>query len=851
VSIVPGLGGVKYAVDTDDQGHFQLGGVLQGSWTLQLRRDGFRPEARDINVGSDTNLLDFHLSPTGQVASLTGVVRLWGTDRAIPGVRVMLGTGEYEAFADETGRYTFVGLPAGTYVLTATKNGYEPLRLPAVTVLAGGTATTDFALSFAASGPTVFGKVVDWISGMPVRRATVGIQSDSGLLLRSDVTDCTGYFQLLDVPTGSNQIVRVAAAGYRNRAFAVSFDNYLEMDIQLQRASNWRAPRAPQGSGPVARVAQSAIYLANLQQSATLDGSPSTGANLSYLWRELPDNPRVGLIPPGSTTLPTFQISRFNAPGAYHFELQVRSGDRVSANTATITVFAPGVSGNVHVSPSDGVYGLNQVTVRAFTNYADALRWDLGYVDSKLTLDSPQGDFRLDGLSTGLYWIAAHAQPGSGYLNYGPVARHVNFGSAMRHMAVNMSRVEHRLYGTIRDRASLAVLENVRVVIASGSLSESFRTTTDADGYYVLTAVPEGNNQPVLLVKEGYQTAISKTSIFGDTRKDMTMVRNASGGLADLRGFITAQYMALSYPIPHAEVVVGGGLVRAFTDANGYYEIHGLPPGEYFGQVRKAGYRKAELSQTGSVTLSVGANRVDRTLVYTDQGPVVRGIVVGAGQEAIEGATVTVLRPAAGTRSPGVGVSGVGCQVSGEAGGSLKTLEGEGVVSDAGGFAQLVGVPDGVRHVLVRLPNGGVFTNALTVSGAMEAVITVPPVFEEYDRWVTNYFRDPAASNALVYADADGDGIDNLTECVMDTSPLARNERLCLEPDYAKGCVLTLPVSSRRRMYQIHWSTNLVRGLWQYHGTATAGTGGHLTLSATNDAVVRPKCFYRAGVRLP
>ncbi|MCX6873106.1 MAG: carboxypeptidase regulatory-like domain-containing protein [Verrucomicrobia bacterium] len=287
-----------------------------------------------------------------------------------------------------------------------------------------GANTLDMPLSFSERGPLLFGTLTDATDGKPVRVATVGIKSASGLLLRSDVTDYTGYYQLRDVPTGV-QSFQITAVGYEAKAFDATVDGNSSVDVQLTRAAGWRLPASAPAGGPVARVTQPFIYLTSMLPGATLDATPSTGTNLRYLWRENPDNPEVNLLPLGTETMATIQVSGIPKPGIYRFELQVRQGPMPSANTAVITVFAPGLAGNVHASPSDGFYGLNAATVRAYNNYDDAVNWqsNANLLDSAQTADNPIGGFVLDGLAPGACWVVARAQDGAGFNQYGPVKR--------------------------------------------------------------------------------------------------------------------------------------------------------------------------------------------------------------------------------------------------------------------------------------------------------------------------------------------------------------------------------------------------------------------------------------------
>jgi hypothetical protein len=861
VNIIPGLGGVVFGASTDPTGLFQISGVPRGSWIMQLQASGFQPEVRDVNIADSMPVLQYTMQELGGSASLTGTVYLTGTDRPVPNVKVSLGTGA-EVFSDTAGRYAFNSIPAGQYVLTMTRTGFEPQRLPVVVVKPGANAL-DLALSFASRGPSVFGTVTDATSGRPVRLATVGVETTAGLLSRSDISDYTGHYQLRDVPTGM-QIFRVRAPGYETRIFTNNVAASMVMNIQLTRSATWRPPTLPGPGRPEARVSQEFIYLNSLNQSATLNATPSTGANLRYIWRENPNNPVLRRLPSGSETMASIQVSGFSKPGIYVYELQVKSGDLISANTAAITVFAPGLAGNVHASPSDGVFGLNAATIRAYNNFTDANNWSINnIIDSKQTLDNPIGNFALDNLSPGSYWIVARAQTGSGYNQYGPVRRRVNYSSAARLSQINIPRDEFQLSGTITDAVTGTPLENVRVVVAPGSMSESFRTTTDATGAYRLSAVPRGSAQPVMLLKEGYNTAVTQVDIAGNTTANRTLTANDSGQLASLSGFITADYQGILLPVHYAEVIVASGLARTFTDGNGYYEIRNLPPGQYFGTVRKGGYISRGLADFGFVQLQAGENTVDRVLTFNEHGPVVRGTVVNEYQEPIEGVEITLLPPVGVFSTFAKSARGSALlaesRESGkrDADGPVTLSEPVPSQTDVGGVFQMVDVPHGEREVEIRLPDGRTFTRTLNIEGHMQVVWDTS--YDDFSLWRTRNFSPQQLSSSSIsgeYATPAGDELPNIFKYLFGYDPwlpAAMSDAMWLS---GNGDVIGFGFRRASGVsdlsYTLETRTNLVYGAWSQAPVTPVVTGVlepgvdavEVEINTTND----PALFWRLNL---
>ena len=66
------------------------------------------------------------------------------------------------------------------------------------------------------------------------------------------------------------------------------------------------------------------------------------------------------------------------------------------------------------------------------------------------------------------------------------------------------------------------------------------------------------------------------------------LTSTAESATATMTGVVLASTSGYQpMPVSHAEVVIGGGYAKAYTDKNGRYVIEGLAPGVYAGIVRK------------------------------------------------------------------------------------------------------------------------------------------------------------------------------------------------------------------------------------------------------------------------
>lgn len=116
---------------------------------------------------------------------------------------------------------------------------------------------------------------------------------------------------------------------------------------------------------------------------------------------------------------------------------------------------------------------------------------------------------------------------------------------------------------------------------------------------------------------------------------------------ASIRGEI---YDPIGFPLSGAEVKILSGdrkeLRHAFTDKNGYYEVRGLPAGDYLVSVEIRGFRRAErdlMLRNGEqasldVWLEVGLNFDPPILKLA-------GVIRGTDKMPLRDATITVLHP--------------------------------------------------------------------------------------------------------------------------------------------------------------------------------------------------------------
>jgi hypothetical protein len=137
----------SYSDVTDANGHYNITSVPVGTYTVTASKSGFQTSSKtNVNVAARlTTSLDFNITPLPTSGNIAGTITDASTGDPIESANVTVPG--YFDITDQNGRYNITNVPAGTYTITVSKDGYENFSNENVIVTAGQTRTLDIELA--------------------------------------------------------------------------------------------------------------------------------------------------------------------------------------------------------------------------------------------------------------------------------------------------------------------------------------------------------------------------------------------------------------------------------------------------------------------------------------------------------------------------------------------------------------------------------------------------------------------------------------------------------------------------------------------------------------------------------
>ncbi len=601
---------------TGSTGRFYIPRLVAGTtYSLELRKAGFARTVFAVptlepgeSQGGLEVILDPGYSAIGQVvdegdlpipgAELSLVAKTSGRNRNRDMHRLFQRepAEELQAQSDREGIYRFVDLGPGLYDLQARAQGFAPVTVPGVEILAD-TGPTDLGAIALLPGANIEGRVVD-TDGLAL--AGVVVTSDEA----PQTTGADGTFLIPDLKSGDRINLKAQKSGYATASLrGIVAPTNEPLEIVLSLAATVRGLVVDTDREPIAGAQ---INLRAERQGGsgnyTLGGwSPGITDAEGRFVIDNAEPGRLGLSARAEGYIPYERTGLVVEPGGDLADLEI-----VLSTGATVegTVKGPGGKplAQVFVSLYDPTGG------RRFTSGG--------------AVSDGEGNFRITGTETGFAAITAR------HGVHGQVSRELEISPGDNEIDLTFEggfRVSGRILGPEGQPLAGATLrlrgERTRGLHARSDGEGSFRFESVDEGTYTLIGEHPDHAQGQ---QEGIQ--VSDTDISGlELRLD---------GGASIRGRVLG--VAFDDLAELAIQATGsGGRSTGTVDFEGSYHIDNLAPSDYFVTARLPGSGR---QVTEKITVEVGAREVALDLDF-GQGLTLSGRILH-GRSPVTGANV-------------------------------------------------------------------------------------------------------------------------------------------------------------------------------------------------------------------
>jgi hypothetical protein len=197
---------VTITVTTEVDGSYYVPNLPAGTYSVTVSLDGFNASIiEDVEVVSGADTTDVDVLLEEKPTKLLGTVRS-GTVLLV-GANVSVWGTEHYGLSSVEGKYEIDSIPAGTYTVEASLQGYLNVTVLGVDIARGSELHLDFNLTGLPGA--LYGIVVDAVTGAQLAGVIVVV-----LPQREAITNTNGEFQFTGLPA-DEYIVRFTLEGYQ------------------------------------------------------------------------------------------------------------------------------------------------------------------------------------------------------------------------------------------------------------------------------------------------------------------------------------------------------------------------------------------------------------------------------------------------------------------------------------------------------------------------------------------------------------------------------------------------------------------------------------------------------------
>ncbi len=534
-----------------------------GSWAITGTLTGYNDATATVWADHDAALpAPLVLTATVQSYALTGTVTDASTTSVIAGATISVSPGTQTATTDSSGNYTLT-LPAGTYDVTASATGYTASTK---TVNLTAAATQDFALVTAPVTVTVSGTVSD-TSANPLSGVAITLDDGAGNTF-SGTTDGTGAFSIAGVTGNATYTLTAILGGFQDATATVP--------VQTTDVTNVAVTMTP--------------VAATVTVSGTV--SDATANPLSGVSVTLDDG--AGHTFSGTTDgTGAFSITGVTASTTYTLTASLAGYQDATMSVPVQTTDVTSLAVTMTPTPTSVIVS-GTVTDAASSNPLAnvSLTLDDGAGNTLSATSATDGTFSFTGVPVSTTYTLTATLTG-----YQDATQQVPVQTAdVTSLTVSMTASTTTTWsvsGTVTDADN----NNAPIVGATVSIaSPSVTATTDAQGNFTLTGVPDGTYD-VQATATGYNPGTQSVTVSGADVTGVNISLFQPTATYTLSGTITDS---------GAGTGIGGATVTltlpdtttqtTTTSAGGMYSFTGLAAGTYDLAVTASGY------QDGSMT---------------------------------------------------------------------------------------------------------------------------------------------------------------------------------------------------------------------------------------------------------
>ncbi len=527
-------------------GQFTLPGITPGTYVFESEGLIFLNPPLVVEGGDSLSGVTLTI---GRGATINGTVTIVETEVPVSGATITLASTDSEVsivkstLTDELGNYSFSGIPAGNYRLTASLAGLSIATQEILNVDLGNTLTADLVVEDAGE---VLVTVIDEANGEPVPNAFVFLSEPNAPdAIRTLQTDSLGLVTFDDLPEGNYDI----SAALQN------FSTNSQVDVSVTAGETKAVTLTLSETGGLtgrvvdaSNFALSGIQVAVEEIDGTVLAAAVTDENGDF---------EFGRLDSGS-----YSLSVFATPSRRLFLRDAEVTASTTTNLGDLQVPIIGLLEGTVVNNSGT--GLEDVTVVVLDSSGNQI-----FSTDSGTL----GEFRIGISKSGTYRIEALSSEAT----FAPVDVSIESGNT----TVNLTGGTNTISGQVRmPQGGVAGATVVAQLFEGGGATlQSVVATTNENGDFHFDQLIDGTYE-IRVFGEGI--GLTSTNVLLSSQ-DITGLKIEPVPERVITGTVLDDNGA---PIPNAVVQVFSAdqaivLASVFADSSGGFSIGGLAPGLY------------------------------------------------------------------------------------------------------------------------------------------------------------------------------------------------------------------------------------------------------------------------------